>query len=138
MRVATGALLLGLTLFVQSGLAHRAGDKDLPEDPSTVGGKTLKEWRDELTSKDASRRAVALMAIGQFANGAARFVPDVLARLDDTDVSPRAKALVVLRYITIDKKAVPDVVRAVSKRLLPSFESQAVIRMEATATLALF
>jgi hypothetical protein len=142
MRVACGALLLGLMLLAQAGQAqppaNKDKDKDAQEDPATVGGKTLKEWRDELTNKDASRRAVAILAITGFPNGAARCVPELLARLEDADVSPRAKALVALRLIAVEEKAVPDIVRAVSKHILPSHESQAVIRVEATATLARF
>ncbi len=140
MRVACGALLLSLMLLAQAGLAQPPADKDLnpPKDPTSVGGKSLKEWRDELTSKDAGRRAVAILAIPQFGDSAARCVPDIIARLEDGDVSPRAKALVALRTMAVEEKAVPDVVRAVSKRLSPSFESQAVIRLEATSTLARF
>ena len=99
MRVACGALLLGLMLLAPTARSQppNGKHKDNPDDPSSVGGKTLKEWRDELTSKDASRRAIAIMAIAQFGNSAARAVPDLIARLEDSDVSPRTKAMVALR-----------------------------------------
>ena len=144
MSAATRALLLGLIL-IPAGLAQPPANKDKdkdnippPADPSSIGGKTLKEWREELTSKDASRRAVAIVAIMQFGDSASRCVPDLLLRLEDPDVSPRTKALVALRAIPVEEKSIPDIVRAVSKRLNPTWEKQAVVRLEATSTLGRF
>ena len=78
----------------------------------TVGGKTLKEWMKDLSSGDPSRRVTAVLAIVNFGDEAADAVPLLIERLADTDVSPRAKACVALRYVTVHEKHVKDVVKA--------------------------
>jgi len=104
----------------------------------TVGGKTLKEWMKDLSSGDPSRRVTAVLAIVNFGDEAADAVPLLIERLADTDVSPRAKACVALRYVTVHEKHVKDVVKALGHRLSTVRESQAVVRYEAAVSLARF
>lgn len=141
MRFASQAIIFGLIVFVSAASAQKPDEssmKDPPPDPTSIGGKSLREWREELTKQDASRRAQAIMAIMQFGESASRAVPDILARLEDTDVSPRAKALLALRTIPVEEKAIPEIVRAVSKRLYVQYEGQAVVRLDALLTLGRF
>ncbi|MFO0842745.1 MAG: HEAT repeat domain-containing protein [Gemmataceae bacterium] len=133
MRVTTGALLLGLLIVG----ALPAQSLKAPA-PSRIGGKSLEEWKKDLSSEDASRRAYAIIAITQFGEAASSCVPAIIDRLKDGDVSPRARALGALRTMSIDEKDIDRVVRAVAARLVPAQESQAVIRYEATITLNRF
>jgi HEAT repeat protein len=133
MRVISGVLLLG-SLLASAALAQT--DK-IPV-PSKIGGKSLEEWKRDLSDKDASRRAQAIMAIVEFREAASTCVGAILERLNDGDVSPRARALGALRMMSIEDKDVDRVVKAVAARLVPSQEPQAVIRYEATITLNRF
>jgi hypothetical protein len=85
----------------------------------TFAGKTLTQWKRELTHGDASKRTLALMAIMQpvFTDEASTAVVAILARLNDTDLSPRAKACLALRTLAIDKDDVARVVKALAARL---------------------
>src|SRR5687767_13855297 len=60
-------------------------------DDPRVGGKTLSQWRSELSSEDASKRALAVVAIMGFGEEGKEAVPDIVKRLRDDDLSPRAK-----------------------------------------------
>ncbi len=80
--------------------ASRANLQQYQENgPHDVGGKTLEEWRKDLTNPDPSIRAAAIMAIPNFRRDAANVVPDLLKRLHDGDASPRAKTAIALRLI---------------------------------------
>ncbi|MFO0928389.1 MAG: hypothetical protein U0736_15335 [Gemmataceae bacterium] len=118
---------------------ERAGSLDskasTPEWPSVVGGKSLAEWKTELKSPDASRRSMAIVAITQFGDPAAECVPLILERCQDTDVSPRSKALMALRNIAVEEKDVRRLIDTVARRLNPQVEPQAVVRYEAALTL---
>ncbi len=131
--------LTGLIVAVTTAQPPATGsiDKKTPI-PSKIGGKTLEEWKKDLLSEDASRRAQAIMAIVEFGEGAASAVQAIIDRLNDKDVSPRARALLALRAMSIEDKDVEKVVRAVANRLIPAVESQAVIRYEAALTLYRF
>jgi len=111
---------------------------DVPEKagPDTVGGKTLKEWVNDLSSGDPSRRAIALLAIPNFGEDASKTVKYVLDRLHDADVSPRANACIALRVLAVD----PDDVKAVVKELGKALrrDTQAIVRYEAAITLRRF
>jgi HEAT repeat protein len=113
---------------------------DVPEKtgPDTVGGKTLKQWTDDLSGIDPSRRAIALLAIPSFGDEASVAVKPVLNRLHDVDVSPRAKACLALRIMAIDRGDVPAVVKALGGRLRYLNEKEAVVRYEAVVTLRRF
>lgn len=143
MRAFTVLLLCGC-LFTSEILAQstRPGVNSDPDKsgsnkdtPSSVGGKRLEEWKQELANEDASKRAQAILAIMQFGDEAASCVPALIERLQDRDVSPRARALLALRTIAIQEKDVDAIVKAIGQRLLPQQETQAVIRYEATISL---
>jgi len=147
MRVAFGTILLGAILSGASALAQPPAGKSTkdpapPEKvvwPKVVNGKTLPLWQEALaTSIDPSMRSRAIMAIVQFGEPAAQTVPLILRRLDDKDVSPRAKALTALGMMSVNDEDIRKVVEAVSARLDPKREHQAVIRIEAVRTLARF
>jgi HEAT repeat protein len=164
MRIAFGAVLLGVGLVIGFAAGQQPGEKKKPRkgplpkdirgrgDADAVGttqkvaGKTLDDYIKELRSEDASKRSMAIIAISQFGGDSARAVPAVLDRLHDTDVSPRAKALIALRVMAVSGKHVEAVIERVARRLCPYTprdqrspgESQAVIRYEAAVTLYRF
>jgi HEAT repeat protein len=145
MRVMCGAVLLGALLVgAVGGQPPSSKEKSSIDDPTSVGGKTLQQWKELITKGDASQRAQAIMTIMEFGNSAAKCVPDLIGRLNDPDVSPRARALLALRTIAIEERDVEKVVSAVAKRLVYAgpggslAETQAVIRYEATITLRRF
>jgi len=144
-----GANLLGSLLVLVAAqssalLAAQEGEKGSKEPPpDKVNGKTLSEWKREMSHADASRRTVAIVTIIQFGDAASECVPQLIARLRDDDVSPRARALLALRMIAIEDKDVAKVVDAVANRLnrkqtFPLGEQQAIIRYEAVLTLQRF
>ncbi|MFO0878322.1 MAG: HEAT repeat domain-containing protein [Gemmataceae bacterium] len=143
MRIAVGAWVLGALVLIQPAPAQNLktdtkqkspGESSI-NTPSSVGGKRLDEWKKELASDDASRRATAILAVLEFGDDAASCVPLILQRLNDTDVSPRARALLALRTMSIDEKDVPAIVRGIATRLVPPTETQAIIRYEAALSL---
>jgi HEAT repeat protein len=149
---ATIGLLVGLGLnHVTAQPARRPdqkqtrGDSSLSTNPSststgpkTHGGKTLEQWKKELTHADASRRALAIIAIVTFGDEAKSAVPMLIDRIKDPDLSPRGKAILALRMITIDDRDVPRVVDALAGRLWKRNEDQAIIRYEAAVSLRRF
>jgi HEAT repeat protein len=150
---ATALLLLAL-----AGLAAaqpRSGTRPSDKSPRTTGrmgslsparqefgGKTMADWRDELTHRDASKRAAAITAIANLGEDSSRFVPLLIDRTRDSDTSPRTKAVIVLRFVAVNKDDVPKVVAALTARLrqgrFPYGEPEAVIRYEAAATVERF
>lgn len=143
MRIACGTLLASLLLvggLPGQGPDKQGSEKDRQSDysPTSYGGKTLPQWIKELDSEDASLRSQAVAALPNFGDRAADAVPALLGRLQDRDVSPRARAVMVLREITIAEKDVPRVVVALARRISPQNESQACVRYEAIVTLRRF
>src|SRR5262245_8804363 len=145
MRIVSAALILGLLVgfsVAQSPSSSSSGSKT--PWPDKIGGKGLEEWKKQLSSEDASKRDEAIVAIVQFGEAASICVPAIVARLKDTDVSPRASALVALRTMSVDDKDVEAVVVAVAGKLhsvnpqIPTRDTQSVIRYEATLTLSRF
>ena len=112
----------------------------LPKGPKRLASKTLSEWIHDLYHGDASYRSVAILAIMQpvFLEEAHRAVPDIVKLLSDSDASPRAKACLALRTITVNKEDVPRVVRALANRLWFKNEKEVVVRYEAAMTLRRF
>jgi HEAT repeat protein len=105
----------------------------------------MAEWQRELTSGDASKRALAILAIANLdkdAEKSAQLVPLLIQRTKDFDTSPRTKAVIVLRYVGIDKDDVSKVVSALAARVKPGrwpyAEPEAVVRYEAAVTLERF
>jgi hypothetical protein len=118
--------------------------RPLPSGPKTFGGKTLEQWKREATHHDASRRAMAIIAITTFGDEAKSAVPLLIGRIKDPDLSPRGKAILALRIIAVDDQDVPRVVEALATRLSRNpysqqlIESQAIIRYEAAVSLRRF
>jgi HEAT repeat protein len=112
-----------------------------PPAPTEVGGKTLPQWKLELTSGDSYVRAKAIGSVVHFGPAAAEVVPLLTQRCEDRDVSPRTKAVIALRLIRAAEKDRPKVVDALSKRLwtgLTGSEAQAIVRYEAARTLLFY
>jgi HEAT repeat protein len=104
--------------------------------PYEVGGRTLKQWMAELTHPDPCRRADALVSILGFGAAATEAVPLVLARCSDRDPSPRAKAVIVLKFIPVREKDTPKVVETLGRLLAE--DTQAIVRYEAAMALNRF
>jgi HEAT repeat protein len=157
MRIAFIAVMLGLTLFLGqvAGQAGRAGKGKAPDkvtpargseerSTDTWGGKTLYQWRQEMTVPDASRRIAAIMAILNFDDKLRMtVVPDLIKRLMDGDVGGRAKACLVLRYVGVGEKDVNSVVNALAFHVVPRptleyGEPESIIRYEVAVTLRRF
>lgn len=142
---ATFATFLTLALLTAAHAARAqstgpAGGKDGSK-PATLlsyGGKTLAEWKKQLTHQDASKRSMAIMAVMQFGDETAGCVGLLIDRTKDRDVSPRAKALLALRHVAVNDSDVRRVVDALAYRINPNNEGQAVIRYEAALTLKRF
>jgi HEAT repeat protein len=151
MRGTFGLGLLGLALLAAPGatLAQRAPKKPPVQADAgpTYEGKTLAEWLKEMKHQDASRRSGALVAVMQFDLTQASnlqkqsLVKGLLDRIPDRDISPRAKALLALRFIDVPPDEVNAIVKALGARIDPTNpygETQATVRYEAARTLARF
>ncbi len=105
-----------------------------PAAPAEVGGKTLPQWKHDLTSGDPYVRAKAISAVVQFGPAAAEAVPLLIQRCSERDVSPRTKAVIALRMVRAAGKDRPKVVEALAQRLYtgtPYGETQTIVRYEA-------
>jgi HEAT repeat protein len=140
----TTALLLALALpaAAQRPADSRSKRKEVSSGESSslvkMGGKTLDEWIGEMKSGDPSRRAAAVMAVPNFGKDSTRAVNALLDRVrGDRDVSPRVKAVIMLRFVHVTEKQVPAVVKALAARIGGAYppEHQAVVRYEAAITL---
>ena len=113
----------------------------LSRTPQTFGGRTMEEWRRDLTSAEASKRALAITAIMNMGEESARFVPLLIERTRDRDSSPRTKAVIALRFVAVHKDHVPRVVAALAARvrhLKRTDEGETIVRYEAVASLERF
>ena len=137
MRVQCGALLLSVC-FCAPFVSSQPATKETKAGPTTMGGKTLKEWKVELTSKDAGKRADAIIAIAGFGDANHDCVPALLERMHDDDVSPRVRAVIAMRLVAVDEKDVSKVVNALVARLDRAKEAQAIVRLEAAVSLKRF
>jgi hypothetical protein len=109
--------------------------------PSEVGGKTLDQWIKQLQHADASKRAQAIMAIPHFGPASSAAVPRLLercSRSNEGDVSPRTKAVIVLRAVEVTRDQTPSVVKTLARCLSPNLEDQVGVRYEAACTLKRF
>jgi HEAT repeat protein len=99
-----------------------------------VGGKTYKQWVDDLKSPDASVREEAIRSLVFFGHDSVRAIPLIVERLqEDRDCSPRVKAAIALGMIQVPKEDIPNVARALGQRLLQ--DSQAIVRYYSATTL---
>lgn len=101
-----------------------------------VGGRTLSQWMTDLRHKDPSTRAQAITNIPAFGERAAEAVPLLIDRCQDTDASPRAKAVITLKFVTVRPADVPKVVEALARRLTE--DPQSIVRYEAAVALVRF
>jgi HEAT repeat protein len=109
-----------------------------PPAPTEVGGKSLGQWKQDLTSGDPYVRAKAISAVVQFGPAAAEAVPLLVQRCQDRDVSPRTKAVIALRMVRAADKDRPKAVEALAQRLWSGTqysEAQAIVRYEAARSL---
>jgi HEAT repeat protein len=99
-----------------------------------VGGKTYRQWVDDLKHPDASVREEAIRSLVFFGHDSVRAIPLIVERLQqDNDCSPRVKAAIALGMIQVPKEDIPNVARALGQRLLQ--DSQAIVRYYSAATL---
>ena len=100
-----------------------------PPQINEVGGKTLKDWIADLKHSDPSVREEAIRAIPFFGAASSEAVPALIEHLNDSDESPRSKAVLTLGMVKIENKDVRDkVIKALGQRL--EFESQGPIRYD--------
>jgi HEAT repeat protein len=126
------ALALAAPPPTQTSTLRSPGDSAITE----VGGKTFRQWADDLKNPDASVREEAIRALVMFRRDAQRAVPLIVDRLEDRDASPRVKAAIALGMIEIPKDEVPRVTRALGQRLLQ--DSQSIVRYYAATALVNF
>jgi hypothetical protein len=155
MRSTLGIVMLGLAglLISQGNTAAQMPPKaPVQGNPGanagqTFEGKTLPEWLKEMKHHDPSRRSFATQAMMYFdysqmnAADVKAVTKALLERVSDRDISPRAKALLALRFVDVKDADVPAVLKTLGSRIdptNPSGESQATIRYEAARTLARF
>jgi HEAT repeat protein len=104
--------------------------------PNEIGGKTYDQWKAELSHRDPSVRANAIMAIPYFRERSEDSVPLLVKCTYDSDASPRAKAVLALKMMGIRGSDVTRVVQALGR--LVGHDSQAIIRFEAAQALTRF
>jgi HEAT repeat protein len=112
---------------------------DSPSTTSTiteVGGRTLSQWMADLKHPDASTRSQAITNIIGFGEAGADAVPLLIDRCKDRDASPRVKAVLALKLMTIRERDVPKVVDALAQRLAE--DPQTIVRYEAAMALVRF
>ncbi|HVS37797.1 MAG TPA: HEAT repeat domain-containing protein [Gemmataceae bacterium] len=106
-----------------------------------VGGKSLKEWKDELKSFDPSVREEAIRAIPLFGPAALDAVPALAEHINDLDASPREKSILALGMIhsmsPIEGKDRDKIVKMLGERL-DGNESQGPIRYDIALVLMMF
>jgi HEAT repeat protein len=98
----------------------------------------LSQWKYQLSDRDPSRRTEAILALPFFGEAAADCVPLLLGRMQDGDLSPRVKAVMILRMMAIRPADVPKVVKGLADRTNPIKEQQTIVRYEAVRSLARF
>jgi HEAT repeat protein len=102
-----------------------------------ISGKSFDQWKLDLKHQDASTRTEAILAIAMFGPAASDTVPLLLDRCLDKDGSPRVKAVVALSVIEVPQKYIPQVVRALARRIGQE-EAQSIIRYQALVSLERF
>ena len=137
MRVVFGALLISVCFFV-SYSRSQTSPKDKKTGPTTVGGKTLDQWKIDLKDADPSRRAEAVISITRFGDANADAVPGLISVTHDNDVSPRVRAVIALRMVAVDDKYLGKVINALAARLNSATESEGIVRLEAVVSLKRF
>jgi HEAT repeat protein len=100
---------------------------------SEVGGRTFRQWLDDLKSPDACVREEAIRALVNFGHDAPRAVPQIIERLQDPDASPRVRAAIALGVIPISKEDMPKAARALGQRVQEDRHSM--VRYYAATTL---
>jgi HEAT repeat protein len=98
-----------------------------------VGGRTFKQWADDLKHPDASVREEAIRNLVLFGADAPRAVPLIVERLLDNDSSPRVKAAMALGMIDIRREDLPKVAKALGQRVAQ--DPQAVVRYQSALVL---
>jgi len=133
---------LGLALLAAAAGLLRADPVPTPSTPATVtevGGKTFKQWLQDLSNDDPSVREEAITAITLFPN-ADEAVPALVKRLLDHDASPRSAAVLALARAMeagkINDKDRPKVIEALGNRLTDDTPSP--VRYQAAKVLGLF
>jgi len=137
MRVHYCALLLGVCLCV-SFASSQPSTKNSKTAPIMRGGKTLSQWKDELKHPDASRRADAVIAIASFGDANAECVTALIGVTHDPDVSPKVRAVIAMRMVSIDDKDIGKVIHALAARLDKANEFEGIVRLEAVVSLGRF
>lgn len=123
-----GCFLAASLLLFASFAPARAADEN-PE----VGGKTLKQWLQELKSLDPYVNETAIRAIVQFGKEAREATPLLIAKVNDADVGVAANAILALRTIGVENKEMPALVAALTSALQ---KGSAVSRMQSALALA--
>ena len=134
-------LLTGTPAHPQSSSSRRT----LSTASETIGGKTLKEWIREMSSRDPSVRQQAIQTVGTgvFQERTGEAGPAVIkALLNQQDSSCRVYAALTLAAMASNKRMglheedVPQAVKALGEGL--SYDGQAVVRFHSAIALGMF
>jgi HEAT repeat protein len=126
-----------LTKNDESSSTKKSSETESDEDgPKSWGGKTLEDWKKDLSHPDPSVRAHAISVLPGFGRRGARVVEPLTHRLADNDNSCRVKTAIALRMMYIPDNQRATVIKALG-RCMVSQNSQAVVRYEAMFTLTL-
>jgi HEAT repeat protein len=132
---ATLVLLAGAPALAQKDKADKPAAKNKKAEKDVVlGGKNLKQWIEELRSRDPSIRELAIQTVGMYGQAAqdAGAVGDVLENLNSRDVSLRASAIITLSQIGLDDENYQKGIAALVKALS---DNQQIVRYRACMTL---
>jgi HEAT repeat protein len=134
-RLAAASLVLALAapLWGEAPQSPMSPISPSQQVPTEVGGKSLKEWINDIDHGDPSSREEAIRAVTLFGDDAVKAVPALLNRLEDRDVSPRVKAVIALGLIKWGKDDAPHVYEGLGKRL--TNDAQATVRVQAALVL---
>lgn len=120
-----GIMQASLTIMIFMGVnswAQEGGNKN--DNAPKIPVKSLKSWVQDLTSKDASVRDFALVAIPNYGSSTSEAIPAVIDRCLDPDAGVRVKAVMALSVLEILDKDVTRTVDALAKRVQEDPQAQ--------------
>lgn len=121
----------------QPGSVNQPKLRSTEDLPTSLGGKSVKQWIEDIKSRDPSRRENAIKTV-VLMKGSEAAIPALIERLElpDPDVSPRVNAVMALGAVPVNQSDdMTRVVAALRKRLL---DSQYVVRFQAALVLGRF
>jgi HEAT repeat protein len=136
--LALTVLAMTLPTSIRAQKADKGSTKtSQSRSPSSIAGKSLKEWIKDLKNPDPGVREAAVQTVALFGVDGQDAVPHIIDLLErDRDVSLRVNAAIALSQIAIRDADVHSAVRALAKQA--SSNLQAIVRLRATMALGRF